>query len=201
MQAYRSTATSLAVQYTGEPIPDVTCGGSSPDETIRHAARQLNGCDPSRAHMPHVHTAEVGGLGVVTPGCWIMPVRGGPFCVVEDAQFRAHFEVPEPVTIESLEALLKAEDGSSVSILPDGTVVQEPGKSVTGMPTTDEHFEVPERLSDQALPLLNLMRSMWRDIPGVRPEVLATGNDADTAAEPIDSASADADPAKKKAGK
>lgn len=96
MQAYRQKATSLAVQYTGKPIPDVTCGGSSTDEAVRQAARQLNGCDPSRAHLPHVHTAQVGGLGIVTPGCWIMPVRGGPFCVVEDAQFRAHFEVPEP---------------------------------------------------------------------------------------------------------
>jgi hypothetical protein len=97
MQAYRQKATSFAVQYTGEPIEGVTCGGSSTDETVRQAARQLNGCDPSRAHLPHVHTAQVGGLGIVTPGCWIMPVRGGPFCVVEDAQFRAHFEVPAPV--------------------------------------------------------------------------------------------------------
>lgn len=97
MQAYRQKATSLAVQYTGEPIAGVTCDGSSSDPTISQAARQLNGCDPSRAHLPHVHTAQVGGLGIVTPGCWIMPVRGGPFCVVEDAQFRAHFEVPEVV--------------------------------------------------------------------------------------------------------
>lgn len=90
MEAYRSLATQVAIQYKGVPIPDVTCEATDQQ-------RLVNGCDPSRMAFPHVHTRAVGGLTVLTLDCWIMPEIGGPFVIARDEQFRAHFEVPEPV--------------------------------------------------------------------------------------------------------
>jgi len=142
MQAYRQKATSFAVQYTGEPIEGVTCGGSSTDETVRQAARQLNGCDPSRAHLPHVHTAQVGGLGIVTPGCWIMPVRGGPFCVVEDAQFRAHFEVP----------LLVEPDAAPAALSGHPPVVVDPTEDPAPPAPADEPTDTVTATDEPVLP-------------------------------------------------
>lgn len=88
MQPYRKLETRLAVQYQGDPIPDVTCEATEKQ-------LEVNGCgsDSRRIH-PHVHTMSVGGLDVLRPGDWIMPVPGGPFCRVDDATFRSYFEVP-----------------------------------------------------------------------------------------------------------
>ena len=86
MNTYRSKETIQAEQYTGAPIPGVTCQGT-PEE------RQVHGCDGTRAHLPHVHTQSTGGLDVLQPGTWIFPVRGGPFGVASDARFRANWEV------------------------------------------------------------------------------------------------------------
>lgn len=90
MNSYRSLQTHLAIQYVGEPIPGVTCEGTEEQ-------RKVNGCEGSRGHMPHVHTTSVGGLDVLRPGDWIMPVDGGPFCRVPDGMFRLYWEVPPPV--------------------------------------------------------------------------------------------------------
>lgn len=89
MQRYRSLESKEAVQYLGEPIPDVTCEGTGDQKMV-------NGCDPSRAHLPHVHTAATGGLTCLKPGDWIMPIVGGPFVAVSDGLFRSYFEVPPP---------------------------------------------------------------------------------------------------------
>lgn len=91
MNTYRSLSVIKAVQYTGSPIEDVTCGGTEKDYREK-------GCDNSRRHLPHVHTAEVGGLTALRPGDWIYPIFGGPFGVVSDEKFRGGYEVPaEPV--------------------------------------------------------------------------------------------------------
>lgn len=88
MQSYRSKQTIQAVQYKGDPIPDVTCAGGA-DERIK------NNCAPMFAHLPHVHTKATGGLTCLKPGDWIVPERGGPFAVASDARFRTSYEVPE----------------------------------------------------------------------------------------------------------
>ncbi len=82
---YRLRETREAVQYTGSPIAGVTCTGN----------RDLHGCDQSRMALPHVHTIAPGGLTVLHPGDWILPVAGGPFSVLHDAEFRAYYEVPK----------------------------------------------------------------------------------------------------------
>ena len=89
MNTYRSLETIKAVQFTGDPIPDVTCHGT-PEQV------QANGCDSSRKLHPHVHTQATGGMTILKPGDWIYPVPGGPFAVASDAKFRAHWEVPAP---------------------------------------------------------------------------------------------------------
>lgn len=86
---YRSLETIKAVQYKGDPIPDVTCSGTGKD-------LEKNGCDPSRRLLPHVHTAATGGMTPLRADDWIIPVRGGPFMVSSDAHFRVHWEVSEP---------------------------------------------------------------------------------------------------------
>lgn len=88
MDKYRLLETVEAVQYAGEAIPDVTCEGSDPEF-------RLNGCDSSRRFVRHVHTSEVGGMTVLKPGDWILPVSGGPYRVVADAEFRSVVEVPK----------------------------------------------------------------------------------------------------------
>lgn len=92
MNRYRKLESMEAVQYTGEPLPGITCEGT-PEQ------RNANGCDNTRAHLPHIHSKSMGGLDVVKPGDWIMPVLGGPFCRVPDGMFRQHFEVPGPVEV------------------------------------------------------------------------------------------------------
>lgn len=96
MNTYRSLQTIQAVQFTGEHIPDVTCLGSSTDPEIRDKARAANGCDATRAGLPHVHTKAVGGITVLAPGWWIFAVPGGPWAAQPDATFRAGWEVPDP---------------------------------------------------------------------------------------------------------
>lgn len=99
-KAYRSLEVIKAVQYQGEVIPDVTCEGSEKQ-------RLFNGCDNTRAHLPHVHTQAVGGLTVLKTGDWIFPLNGGPFGVAPDMKFRSHWEVrPEPVEFEPEPAAL-----------------------------------------------------------------------------------------------
>lgn len=88
MEKYRKFETVQAVQYLGEPIPDVTCEGTKEQ-------RAVGGCDNTRAHLPHVHTRAIGGLTVIQKGDWIEPVTGGPFRVWSDANFRAYQEVPD----------------------------------------------------------------------------------------------------------
>lgn len=88
MDKYRKFETTTAVQYSGEPIPDVTCEGT-------REQRDVNGCDNTRGHLPHVHTRSIGGLTVLQKGDWIQPVVGGPFQVWSDANFRAYHEVPD----------------------------------------------------------------------------------------------------------
>lgn len=90
MTSYRSLETIKAVQYQGEPIPDVTCQGSN-EEFLS------NGCDSSRRNVPHVHTMAVGGMTCLQKGDWIFPLHGGPFGVASDAKFRSHWEVPEVI--------------------------------------------------------------------------------------------------------
>lgn len=97
MDRYRLLETVAAVQYTGWAIPDVTCEGTDP-QYAQH------GCDSSRRYVHHAHTQAVGGMTVLQPGDWILPVPGGPFRVVPDAEFRSVVEVPEVV-----EAPAKAE--------------------------------------------------------------------------------------------
>lgn len=95
MKLYRSLEHIKAVQYTGDPIPDVTCSGSA-EEVQKH------GCDPSRKHLLHVHTQAIGGMTVLSPGDWIYPVQGGPFAVAKDARFRGHWEVPVEAVAPSM---------------------------------------------------------------------------------------------------
>lgn len=85
-KTYRSLQTIDALQYTGDPIPEVTCSGVDDDY-------QKNGCDGTRKHLPHVHTRALGGLTVLKPGDWIMPEQGGPFDVASDEKFQANWEV------------------------------------------------------------------------------------------------------------
>lgn len=91
MNTYRSLSVIKAVQYIGLPIEDVTCGGT--DKDFRE-----KGCDNSRRHLPHVHTAAVGGLTALRLFDWIYPSPGGPFAVVSDEKFRGYWEVPAPVS-------------------------------------------------------------------------------------------------------
>lgn len=84
MNTFRSRATQEAVQYLGEPIPDVVCDGDFAE----------HGCDHSRKHLPHVHSKQTGGMTMLRVGDWIMPQKGGPFVVASDADFRSYFEVP-----------------------------------------------------------------------------------------------------------
>lgn len=92
MTTYRSKDTIQAVQFTGDAIPDITCGGSP-------AEVQANGCDSSRKQHRHVHTQAIGGMTVLQPGDWIFAVPGGPWGTASDGKFRAHWEVPAvPIT-------------------------------------------------------------------------------------------------------
>ena len=86
----------------------MTCLGSSTDPVVRDKARAANGCDATRAGLPHVHTKAVGGITVIAPGWWIFAVPGGPWAAQPDATFRAGWEIPEPggVTHEQVEAAL-----------------------------------------------------------------------------------------------
>ena len=111
MNTYRSTQTIEAQQFTGEPIPDVTCGGS-PDEV------QAHGCDSSRKHLPHVHTQAIGGMTVLKPGDWIFPVHGGPWGVATDARFRSSWEVPAPLAAVPPSAVTKPEVPASATTFP-----------------------------------------------------------------------------------
>lgn len=88
MTRYRLLETVAAVQYTGDAIPDITCDGTEPEYA-------RNGCDASRRHVRHAHTQAIGGMTVLQAGDWILPVSGGPFRVVPDAEFRSVVEVPE----------------------------------------------------------------------------------------------------------
>ena len=99
MNTYRSLNTIQAVQYTGDPLPGITCegGNESLDPIARHAAVMAAGCDSSRKHLPHVHANVTGGMVVLQPGDWIFPVQGGPWGVASDAKFRSYWEVPAPV--------------------------------------------------------------------------------------------------------
>lgn len=118
MTRYRKLESMEAVQYTGETIPGVTCEGTEEQ-------RRANGCDNTRAHMPHIHSRSMGGLDVVKPGDWIMPVPGGPFCRVTDGMFRQHFEVPEevaPVEVAVAQGIDTAPPvDTAPSALPDPT--------------------------------------------------------------------------------
>ena len=89
MTKYRSLNTIEAVQYTGAPIPGVTCDGHTNEQ-----ARMNAGCDSSRIHLPHVHGNTIGGMIVLAPGNWIFPVADGPWGVASDAKFRGSWEVP-----------------------------------------------------------------------------------------------------------
>lgn len=100
MTTYRSTRTIEAVQYTGQPIPGITCDGSHDNEAIRNKARFAAGCDASRAHLPHVHANVTGGMIVLMATDWIYAVPGGPFAVLHDQDFRAAFEVPAAPAVE-----------------------------------------------------------------------------------------------------
>lgn len=90
MNRYRSLDTIYAVQFTGEPILDVTCHGTPADV-------QAHGCDASRKQHTHVHTQATGGMTVLKPGDWIYPVPGGPWGVASDGRFRGSWEVPAPI--------------------------------------------------------------------------------------------------------
>jgi hypothetical protein len=91
MQTFRSLATIEATQYTGIPIPDITCHGE--EEKF-----MANGCDASRRYVPHVHSRAVGGMTALKAGDWIIAEAGGPFKVIPDPLFRAQYEVAAPVT-------------------------------------------------------------------------------------------------------
>lgn len=131
MNTYRSLSVIKAVQYTGSPIPDVTCGGSD------HEHRE-KGCDSSRRYHLHVHTAAVGGMTVLKPGDWIYPVSGGPFAVAADDKFRQGFEVPAPMTAPMTEPeplVYAVPDGTfSASSLPPA----KPEEIVADLKTIDE---------------------------------------------------------------
>lgn len=131
MTHYRSKTTLEAVQYTGQPIPDVTCEGDSTDKDRREAARQRNGCDGNRAHLPHVHTQVVGGLSPLILGMWVFPVIGGPFGVASDAKFRASWEVPEPaVDVPTPEPVVEPEPTKLPSL--------DEILAYAGLPTADQ---------------------------------------------------------------
>lgn len=120
MERYRKLETVQAVQYLGDPIPDVTCEGT-------REQRAVNGCDNTRGHLPHVHTLAIGGLTVLKKGNWIEPVAGGPFQVWSNARFRAYHEVPEsesalmpidPVCGNALELPADLDDGAGQALIP-----------------------------------------------------------------------------------
>ncbi len=128
MTTYRSKATIEAVQYTGAHLPGIMCDGGSGDETTSRNARMANGCDGTRAHLPHVHANVTGGMQVLAPGWWIFPVEGGPWGACTDEKFRSSWEVPDTSkpTIEELQKILDSEDNVPVVINPDGSLTALP---------------------------------------------------------------------------
>ncbi len=95
MTTYRSKQTISAVQFQGAEIPGVTCHGGGDEPIARAKVRMDNGCDSSRAHLPHVHANVTGGMQILSPGWWIFPVDGGPWGACTDEKFRASWEVPD----------------------------------------------------------------------------------------------------------
>lgn len=167
MTTYRSKQTISAVQFIGDPIEGVTCLGSSPDKDIAEKARQANGCDSSRAHMPHVHTKDVGGMKVLTHGMWVFAEPAGPWGTKSDAGFRAFWEVPNevvaaPVPVKcqhcgadtlpgvehqcpQMQALNMERWGGSVTEVPVAVPTTEvPGTETVTQPDSNElHIEIP----------------------------------------------------------
>lgn len=162
MNTYRSLNTIQAVQFTGDPIHGVTCGGSESEVFA-------NGCDSSRKQHIHVHANVTGGMVVLQPGDWIFPVSGGPWGVASNAKFCGAWEVPDvkPATIEGLEAILNGpepivyvqKDGS-VSTVPDTAEtadVQPSAESVHGVWRQDKTAEIsqdkPAEISNVPVPV------------------------------------------------
>lgn len=145
IKTYRSFETIQAVQYLGEPIPEITCLSNSPDEKAAVKAREAAGCDGSRYKHPHVHTKATGGMTVLKHGDWIFPVPGGPFGVSSDGTFRAHWEVdyssrpvvvPAPVLIPVVE-----EKPAPLPVFAEHTALFQPG---VGGSSPFVAVEVPE---------------------------------------------------------
>lgn len=120
MITYRSKDTIQAVQFTGDAIPDITCGGSP-------AEVQANGCDSSRKQHLHVHTQAIGGMTVLQPSDWIFAVPGGPWGTASDGKFRAHWEVPAATTKPTI-----AELETTFAVLSPTTCAEAHGSLAAG---------------------------------------------------------------------
>ena len=141
MNRYRSLETLQAIQYLGEPIPDVTCHGT-PEQV------QTNGCDPSRKQHPHVHTQATGGMTVLKVGDWIFPMAGGPWGVASDARFRGSWEVPAaaPLVVAAqaeAPAIVATESDSGLAAMPDNLVVMEPPAPLVDEISADAAHSAP----------------------------------------------------------
>lgn len=136
MNTYRSKQTIQAVQFDGSEIPGVTCHGGGDEPIAQSRVRMANGCDTSRAHLPHVHANVTGGMQVLQPGWWIYPVAGGPWGACTDEKFQASWEVPsiEKPTIEELHRILDSEDDIPVTMNPYGSLTALPVASAATFP-------------------------------------------------------------------
>lgn len=132
MNHYRSLQTIEAIQYTGTPIPGVTCEPQA-DAKAEAERRKNNGCDTARAHLPHVHANVSGGLVVLKEGDWITPVYGGPFAVLADDYFRANWEVP--ITIM---------EPTPIAEVPPPEKTPESGKAITADKPVQQGKEEPK---------------------------------------------------------
>jgi hypothetical protein len=152
----------------------VTCLGSSTDPAVRDKARAANGCDATRAGLPHVHTKAVGGITVIAPGWWIFAVPGGPWAAQPDETFRGGWEIPEPggVTHEQVEAALATKTCQHCDAV---TQLDEP-HSCPQMEAVKEAHEVPaEHIESNPYHESTATGNPTEEIPGTLPHPAVDG--------------------------